>query len=592
MRPETRRAVSAYLNREILIGTDTGTGSNAYLPLDTLMETSVHVIGASGYGKSFWLRSLIDQFVAFNQPFSLIDPHGDLYGHALSALRRSSVKPNRIVLLDPSDDRYATAFNPLRAVADPGEASSLVLEACLKAWGASSFDQTPRMEGLLRGVFRMLAENNLTLLEAFDLLNVDRGDLRAALRVQVADPFVRADWLEFEKLPRQDELTVVESSRNRLRRFTQSIRIQQMISQSRNVLNLRDVMDQGQCLLVNLGGLASSPETQRLLGALVVNGFYHAAKSRNPTRRRDHFLIIDEVGQFASRDVANSLDENRKYGLHLVLAHQRLRQLEREDADVLSAVMTNAKIRVVFGGLERIEAERLGRELFTGHVRGDRVKHISYATKFRPVFDTFQVESESWSDTDGEVEGNAWSESSSTGTNESEGVAYGIDDDNRNGRHDEDDVVSRSQTSGSSRSANSSSGGSRSSSQSHASGGSKSLVPITRHEKFVEETGRQFVSIDEQFEEHVARVHGLAKREALIRVYNSPVVCIRTPDVAVERYRKPTDRFQTQLLETCRCVQPVAAVDAEIEERRQRIVQLIEGAVEPCLREPIRTFRE
>lgn len=592
MRPETRRSVHAYLNRDILLGKDTSAGGNAYLPLDTLMETSVHVIGASGYGKSFWLRSLIDQFVAFNQPFSVIDPHGDLYGHALSALRRSSVKPSRIVLLDPSDDRYATAFNPLRAVADPAEASSLVLEACLKAWGAASFDQTPRMEGLLRGVFRMLAENNLTLLEAFDLLNVDRSDLRGALREQVADPFVRADWLEFEKLPRQDKLIVVESSRNRLRRFLQSIRIQQMIGQSRNVLNLREVMDQGQCLLVNLGGLASSPETQRLLGALVVNGFYHAAKARNPTRRRDHFLIIDEVGQFATRDIANSADENRKYGLHLVLAHQRLRQLEREDADVLSAVMTNAKIRVVFGGLERVEAERMARELFTGQVRGDRIKHVSYATKFRPVFDTFEVETESWSDTEGEADGNAWSESSSTATHEGEGVAYGIDDDNRYGRHDEEDVVGRSQTSGSSRSASSSSSGSRSSSQSHASGGSKSLVPIMRHEEFHEETGRQFFGIDEQFEECVARVHGLAKREALIRIYNGPVVCVRTPNVTVEQHRKPTDRFQTQLLEACRCVQPVTAVNQEIEERRQRMAQLIEGAVEPCLREPIRTFRE
>jgi hypothetical protein len=40
--------------------------------------------------------------------------------------------------------------------------------------------------------------------------------------------------------------------------------------------------------------------------------------------------------------------------------------LEHDDADILSAVRTNAKIKVVFRGLERAEAERMSRELFTG----------------------------------------------------------------------------------------------------------------------------------------------------------------------------------------------------------------------------------
>src|SRR5437660_569229 len=109
---------------------------------------------------------------------------------------------------------------------------------------------------------------------------------------------------------------------------------------------------------------ATAPEPQRLIGALLVNGLFHAAKQRDSRRRRDWFLICDEFGEFATTDFANSLDQLRKFGVHLVLAHQRLRQLEREDADVLSAVMTNAKVKIVFGGLERPEAERMARELF------------------------------------------------------------------------------------------------------------------------------------------------------------------------------------------------------------------------------------
>jgi hypothetical protein len=97
--------------------------------------------------------------------------------------------------------------------------------------------------------------------------------------------------------------------------------MQLMLAQTGQTLNLRRVMDEGQFLLANLGGV-SAPETQRLIGALLVNGIYHAAKLRNSRRRRDWFLICDEFGQYATRDFANSLDELRKVGVHLVLAHQ------------------------------------------------------------------------------------------------------------------------------------------------------------------------------------------------------------------------------------------------------------------------------
>lgn len=592
MNAAAHRSVRAYLNRELTIGHDMTTRDAVYLPLDVLMETSVHVVGASGYGKSFWLRNLIDQLITHHQSFSVIDPHGDLFAYAVSALRRSSVPPDRIVLLDPSDDRYAVAFNPLLSVDDPSEAASLVLESVLRVWGGDSFDATPRLESVLRGTFRLLAENHLTLLEAHQFLDVDNTDLRIALRERTSDVFLKDNWREYEKLSRQERLHVVESSRNRLHRFVQSALIQRMIGQTRNVLDVRRLMDDGQFLLVNLGGLASSPETQRLLGALLLNAAYHSAKMRNPARRRDHFVIVDECGQFASIDLANSMDELRKYGVHLVLAHQRLRQLEREDSEVLSAVLTNAKCRVVFGGLERRDAERMARELFTGDVRGDEVKHIAHGTRFRPVADVFEVESESWTDSEGEADAFAWGESSSTNTQQSEGTAYEIDDGNRDGQHDEDDVAARTTTQGMSASWSQSSSGSRAVQRSHSSGGSRSIVPITRYEEFQEETGRQFASIEEQWEERTARVHGLAKREALVRIYNGPVIHIRTPNVEIERNAGASDRFVTRALEACRYTQPIAAVEAESEERQRKVAALTASVTDPRLREPIRSFRE
>jgi len=577
------RELDAEMNGEILLGRESHSNQNVYLGLEDLKETSVHVIGAAGYGKSYYLRHLIDQLVIHHQPFGVIDPHRELYEYALWRLRRAGVRPERIVPLDPADDRYAVGFNPLSCgLADPGETASMVLEAFLKAWGARSFDDTPRLEGILRGMFRLLIESRLTLLEGYDFLNVDNAAFRRALRERVSDRMVRQDWLEFEKLGKADKLALVESSRNRLRRVLHAAPLQWMFAQTRNTLDFRAVLDEGRYLLANLGSI-SAPETQRLIGALLMNGIFHAAKQRNSRRRRDWFLICDEFGEFATRDFANSLDQLRKFGVHLVLAHQRLRQLEREDPDVLSAVMTNAKIKIVFGGLERPEAECMARELFTGDVQGDRVKHATYQTKFRPVADTFAVESESWSDSESQSETDGRSRGTASGASAAEGEGF---------LGEGGDVATRSRSRSEQSSLNLGESESRGRSSSRSSGGSRSLVPITRHEEFLEESGRQFWSLDEEWEKHVARVHQLEKRQALVKVYNRAVLQILTPEIDPEQRDKRWERFRLRVLERCRYVTPVTVVVEEIDARRKELAAFVENTETQARPVDVKSFRE
>lgn len=577
------RELKAELEGKVLLGRRAGNGRSVFLSLEDLKETSVHVVGASGYGKSYYLRHLIDQFVIHHQAFGLIAPHRELYDYALWRLRRAGVRPERIIPLDPGDNRYAVGFNPLSSgLADPSETASMVLEAFLKAWGQRSFDDTPRLERILRGMFRLLIENRLTLLEGNELLNVDNATLRRVLRERVSDRLVREDWEEFEKLSKSEKLAVVESSRNRLRRVLQAAPLQWMLAQTTGTLNLKAVLDDGKYLLANLGSI-NAPETQRLIGALLVNGLFHAAKQRNSQRRRDWFLICDEFGEFATRDFANSLDQLRKFGVHLVLAHQRLHQLEREDPDVLSAVMTNAKIKVVFGGLERPEAERMARELFTGDVRGDRIKHVTSQSKFRPVPDTFDVETESFSETDSDSETHGQTQGASAGSSGTEGESF-LDDD--------DDVKTRTRSRGEQSSASFGESESRSRGTSRSRGHSRSTVPITRHEEFREETGRQYWSVDEEWERQIAFVHRLAKREALIRVYNGPVVPVITPEVDPEQRDQRWERFQTQALERCPYVKPVTVVVNEIDARRKELAALVETTENKNRPSNAKSFRE
>jgi hypothetical protein len=147
---------------------------------------------------------------------------------------------------------------------------------------------------------------------------------------------------------------------------------------------------------------------------------------------------------------------------------------------------------------------------------------------------------------------------------------------------------SDSRSAQSSSSTSESSSGNRGASQGRSR--SRSVVPITSHEEFEEETGRQFWTIDEEWERLYGVLHGLSKRQALVKVYNRPVLHIVTPEIEAEQKDERLDRFQLSILENCPCAKPVDVVTAQIEERRHELA-LLTGRTETP-RQKVRSFRE
>jgi hypothetical protein len=78
-----------------------------------------YVVGASGTGKSKFLEFLIRQDIAKGNGFGVIDPHGDLVedvkGYLALTLPKDELE-SRVVLIDPTDEEFTVAFNPLRSL--------------------------------------------------------------------------------------------------------------------------------------------------------------------------------------------------------------------------------------------------------------------------------------------------------------------------------------------------------------------------------------------------------------------------------------------------------------------------------------------
>jgi DNA helicase HerA-like ATPase len=76
----------------------------------------MHVIGASGTGKSTLLLNLILQDIENGDGVGLLDPHGDLIDEVMARIPDNRI--DDVVLLDPADDAYPVGFNILSAHSD------------------------------------------------------------------------------------------------------------------------------------------------------------------------------------------------------------------------------------------------------------------------------------------------------------------------------------------------------------------------------------------------------------------------------------------------------------------------------------------
>ncbi len=331
----------------------------------------VHVIGSPGTGKSKALEYWIRQDILAGRGVCLLDPHGYLYDDLVAwCAGRRFLGRRRIVLLDASSDAWSFGFNPLRFVtAAPEEIARAVdamIKACAQVWGGEDTARTPLLRRCLRAVFQVLAEQGLTLAESVPLMSAeDTAGLRRFLTRDVRHPLFAAQWADFNSLRPRDFQELFASTNNRLVEFLHNPLVERIVGQRERVLDFGALMDEGAIVLVRLGGGALSLDAGSLLGALLVNDLVLRSFDR-PKGSRPFRLYVDECHRFLNDDVSRILNEGRKFGLHLVLAHQNLGQLREAGEGVFRAVFGTARTKVVFGGLDPEDAELFGRSLFAG----------------------------------------------------------------------------------------------------------------------------------------------------------------------------------------------------------------------------------
>jgi len=549
-------------------------------------STHMHIIGASGEGKSKFMEHLIREDILNNQGLCLIDPHGYLYTDIVRWCESNRFLeqevPKKILLFDPSEDKWSFGFNPLMLKnAELAFHVDAMVKACAKVWGGENTDKTPLLKRCLRILFHALAEKKLSLLEALDLIDPTDSTIRKYLTKNIKDRTIGQQWRYFNILRPRDFYTEFGSTINRMMEFLASPIIRNTIGQIDNTIDFAKIMAEGWVILVNLSTSDKiSDDNARLLGTLIVNDLFMKAKSR-PKNSRPFYLYIDECARYINEDIGRILDEGRKFGLHLILAHQHLSQLKKAGEDIYHAVMTDAKTKVIFGGLNVDDARVLTEQVFLGEINLEESKKIYN----KPVVVGY-IKEWLYNYSSGRSISQGTTHTTSRGTGES--LSHGEGEAIRTSPQifGEDQIITQTTAGhGSSLSHAEGDGYFDSESVSETKGRSESLIPV------LEERPTQGYNLQEQIYKAMALMVNQPQRHSIVKLPKKHTQFIKAP--FVEEGEASSDRVK-RFKETCFQKADFTKPRALIEEQfDQRYLTIKKGAEEALKKkEKPKNFRE
>lgn len=350
---------------QLQVGTqDNEEGEPLYLSSGDL-KAHAHGIGASRAGKSKLIEHIARHFIKTRQGFCLIDPGGFLYQDLVQWLAYVRPARSEIVLLDPSNEKKVVGFNPLHMGGVKNEATisakvDRIVALTTKALGMSDLTNAPRLERVMRCLYYVLIEQDLSLEAVRYFLSPRHLHIRDTIIDRIQSETIKDQWLMLTQGKRPEAyMNMVESTANRLFKVLTQPSVKRIIGVPQNSIDVGAITNNRSSLLVNLQpSFSFSQDAAHIIGTFLINEIWEAVRKRTRDEMRkapQFYLLVDEFQSFATPDFGQILDQGAKYGLHLILFHQNLNQLDNQ----IRTAMTACHSRFVFGGVTGSDASQM-----------------------------------------------------------------------------------------------------------------------------------------------------------------------------------------------------------------------------------------
>ncbi len=280
----------------------------------------------------------------------LQEPHQDLTHKVVH--RVPLWREKDVIWLDVMDPLRVPGINPLQAPpgTDPGTLVADVLGVMRKVMGAN-WDTAVQMQEILENALLAVIKGQPqpTLAHLFKLLSDE--DYR--LTYNLDDPIAAPYWQSLEMKKERELDAMFSVPRRRINAFLRNPVVRRIVAQPFNTINFRQAIDSGRVILVQLDGRMGA-SNRTFIGAMMMYKLFGAVMSRMDIpeeQRRQVAICVDEfqtfVGQ-SGQEFADILEQARKMGASLTLAHQHLGQLAGGGGDLVNSVANNTGTKVVF----------------------------------------------------------------------------------------------------------------------------------------------------------------------------------------------------------------------------------------------------
>lgn len=354
-------------------------------------QRHLYVIGQTGSGKSVMLSNLAIQDIRNGEGVCVIDPHGDLVEDVLERVPKE--RADDVVIFSPGDIERPVGLNMLEYETDQQKdfAVQEMVAIFYKLFGQEMIG--PMFEHYMRNAMLAMMDDKAA---GATLIEVPRMFTDAKFRKEklkhVKNLIVKNFWeQEYEQSQAgQQAADMLSYVISKIGRFLTNDMMRNIVGQARSGFNLREVMDNQKILLVNLSKGAIGEVNSSLLGLIMVSKIQMAAMARTnipKEQRKDFYCYIDEFQNYTTDSIAIILSEARKYRLNMILAHQYVSQLvKNNDTQVRDAVFGNVGTKVSFRiGVE--DAEMIAKEFAPVFDENDVINVEKYTANIKLLID-------------------------------------------------------------------------------------------------------------------------------------------------------------------------------------------------------------
>jgi len=297
----------------------------------------VYIIGQTGSGKTSLLKLLVHMLRrAGGSAIIVIDPHGDMSKELAEEIPES-------IYLHPF--RSPFGLNPLdlpRHV-DRDFAVTVAIDILIEIFREvlrlmeTAVNVKYLLQVLLRAFYSRTDSPTLSMLYRA-ILALYRGELD----LEVDDP----EWdAQLEALRRMQDQTFI-SALSRLEPYAHDRLLARLTS--RTTIDFGKMLSPGSITIFAVPKADLGEAMARLIASTIVMKIWFEvlARARMGVERTPVFLVIDEFHFVSDLPIIDTiLSEARKYGLHLIVAHQHTDQIPGR---LLQSVMSNCAVKIAF----------------------------------------------------------------------------------------------------------------------------------------------------------------------------------------------------------------------------------------------------